>query len=251
MGCGSSSSSIATAVDGVPGTNSPKPARATIENVMTTVTEMRVLMVGLDTAGKTTILNKLKPGEAVTTVPTTGFNVETMTYKNINFTVWDVAGRAETRPLWRHYYPGVKAVIFVVDSTDRDRIDDTKDYDHSAREELQRLLAEDELRDADLLVFANKQDLPNAMSVNEVQDRLGLNKLRGRNWHIQPTSAPNGDGLLQGLDWLSAMLKKREEAEKAEAARALLRKWECPECCAENTEEDQACQMCGSPETAT
>ena len=170
--------------------------------------EMRILMVGLDAAGKTTILYKFKLGEVVTTIPTIGFNVETVSYKNINFTVWDVGGQDKIRPLWRHYYQNTQGVIFVVDSNDRDRIDDSKDYEHSAKEELQRMLAEDELRDAVLLVFANKQDLPQAMSVQEVTERLGLNKLRNREWFIQPTSAPTGDGLYQGLDWLSNTLTK-------------------------------------------
>merc|ERR1711945_50216 len=66
--------------------------------------EMRILMVGLDAAGKTTILYKLKLGEVVTTIPTIGFNVETVEYKNISFTVWDVGGQDKIRPLWRHYY---------------------------------------------------------------------------------------------------------------------------------------------------
>ena len=170
--------------------------------------EMRILMVGLDAAGKTTILYKFKLGEVVTTIPTIGFNVETVSYKNINFTVWDVGGQDKIRPLWRHCYQNTHGVIFVVDSNDRDRIDDSKDYEHSAKEELQRMLAEDELRDAVLLVFANKQDLPQAMSVQEVTERLGLNKLRNREWFIQPTSAPTGDGLYQGLDWLSNTLTK-------------------------------------------
>lgn len=167
-------------------------------------------MVGLDAAGKTTILYKLKLGEVVTTIPTIGFNVETVNYKKINFTVWDVGGQDKIRPLWRHYYQNTQGVIFVVDSNDRDRIDDSKDYEHSAKEELQRMLAEDELRDAVLLVFANKQDLPNAMKVNEVSERLNLDRLRNRQWHIQPTSAPTGDGLYEGLDWLSATLVKRK-----------------------------------------
>jgi len=130
--------------------------------------EMRILMVGLDAAGKTTILYKLKLGEVVTTIPTIGFNVETVEYKNISFTVWDVGGQDKIRPLWRHYYQNTQGVIFVVDSNDRDRIDDSKDYEHSAKEELNRMLSEDELREAVLLVFANKQDLPNAMKVQEV-----------------------------------------------------------------------------------
>jgi ADP-ribosylation factor protein 1 len=172
--------------------------------------EMRILMVGLDAAGKTTILYKLKLGEVVTTIPTIGFNVETVEYKNISFTVWDVGGQDKIRPLWRHYYQNTQGVIFVVDSNDRDRIDDSKDYEHSAKEELNRMLAEDELRDAVLLVFANKQDLPNAMKVQEVTERLGLNKLRNRQWYIQGASAPTGDGLYEGLDWLSNTLSKRK-----------------------------------------
>jgi small GTP-binding protein len=172
--------------------------------------EMRILMVGLDAAGKTTILYKLKLGEVVTTIPTIGFNVETVEYKNISFTVWDVGGQDKIRPLWRHYYQNTQGIIFVVDSNDRDRIDDSKDYEHSAKEELHRMLAEDELRDAVLLVFANKQDLPNAMKVQEVTERLGLNKLRNRQWYIQGSSAPTGDGLYEGLDWLSTTLKSRK-----------------------------------------
>uniref|UniRef100_A0A8V1A061 ADP ribosylation factor 1 n=1 Tax=Gallus gallus TaxID=9031 RepID=A0A8V1A061_CHICK len=112
--------------------------------------EMRILMVGLDAAGKTTILYKLKLGEIVTTIPTIGFNVETVEYKNISFTVWDVGGQDKIRPLWRHYFQNTQGLIFVVDSNDRERVNE-------AREELMRMLAEDELRDAVLLVFANKQ----------------------------------------------------------------------------------------------
>jgi ADP-ribosylation factor 1/2 len=92
-------------------------------------------------------------GEIVTTIPTIGFNVETVEYKNIQFTVWDVGGQDKIRPLWRHYFQNTQGIIFVVDTNDRERILEAKD-------ELQRMLNEDELRDALLLVFANKQDLP-------------------------------------------------------------------------------------------
>ena len=109
----------------------------------------------------------------VTTIPTIGFNVETVEYKNISFTVWDVGGQDKIRPLWRHYYQNTQGLIFVVDSNDSDRID-------AARDELHRMLNEDELRDAVLLVFANKQDLPNAMSASELTDKLGLQDLRNR-----------------------------------------------------------------------
>merc|ERR1719498_673742 len=111
--------------------------------------EMRILMVGLDAAGKTTILYKLKLGEVVTTIPTIGFNVETVDYKNISFTSWDIGGRGNMRALARHYYQGTEAVIMVVDSNDRDRIDD-------AREHLTTMMNEDELHDVPVLVYANK-----------------------------------------------------------------------------------------------
>jgi len=141
----------------------------------------------------------LKLGEIVTTIPTIGFNVETVEYKNISFTVWDVGGQDKIRPLWRHYFQNTQGVIFVVDSNDRDRISEAND-------ELQKMLSEDELRDAVLLVFANKQDLPNAMSVLEITERLNLQALRSRKWYIQATCATSGDGLYEGLDWLSNTL---------------------------------------------
>nr|BAN20471.1 ADP-ribosylation factor, arf [Riptortus pedestris] len=164
--------------------------------------QMRILMVGLDAAGKTTILYKLKLGEIVTTIPTIGFNVETVEYKNICFTVWDVGGQDKIRPLWRHYFQNTQGLIFVVDSNDRDRISE-------AEKELQNMLQEDELREAVLLVFANKQDLPNAMSPSDLTDKLGLKQIRNRQWYIQSTCATQGHGLTEGLDWLSNELAKK------------------------------------------
>ncbi|XP_034390812.1 ADP-ribosylation factor 4-like [Cyclopterus lumpus] len=163
--------------------------------------QMRILMVGLDAAGKTTILYKLKLGEIVTTIPTIGFNVETVEYKNISFTVWDVGGQDKIRPLWRHYFQNTQGLIFVVDSNDRERVAESS-------EELTKMLNEDELKDAVLLVFANKQDLPNALSVSELTDKLGLQSLRHKTWHIESTCATQGTGLYEGLDWLSKELSK-------------------------------------------
>jgi len=139
----------------------------------------------------------------VHTIPTIGFNVETVNYKNINFTVWDVGGQGKIRPLWRHYYQNTEAIIFVVDSNDRDRID-------AARDELHRLLSDDELRNSILLVFANKQDLPNAMNASEMADKLALHSLHARQWFIQSCCATSSDGLYEGLDWLATTLQKRK-----------------------------------------
>ncbi|KAA8593280.1 hypothetical protein FQN60_009396 [Etheostoma spectabile] len=108
-----------------------------------------------------------------------GFNVETVEYKNISFTVWDVGGQHIIRPLWRHYFTNTQGMIFVVDSNDPERIKEAVD-------ELHKMLEEDELRGVALLVFANKQDLPRAMS-----------------WSVQASCAVSGTGLVEGLDWLS------------------------------------------------
>ncbi|XP_065096891.1 ADP-ribosylation factor 4-like [Paramisgurnus dabryanus] len=163
---------------------------------------MRLLMVGLDAAGKTTILYKLKLGEVVSTVPTIGFNVDTVEYKNISFTVWDVGGQTKIRSLWRHYYQNTEGLIFVVDSSDHERIQE-------AAEELMMMLHEDEMRDVVVLVLANKQDLPKALPVHQLTDRLGLHSLNNKQWFVQPTCAVQGSGLYEGLDWLSDQLSKR------------------------------------------
>ena len=139
----------------------------------------------------------------MTTFPTIGFNVEIAQRKDISFTVWDVGGQDKIRPLWRHYYQGTQGLIFVVDSNDRDRVED-------AREELNKMLNEDEMRDAILLVFANKQDLPNAMPAAEVTEKLGLQSMRNRQWFIQSACATTGDGLYEGLDWLSRTLASKK-----------------------------------------
>merc|ERR550514_932720 len=137
---------------------------ASLRNLFTR-REARVLIMGLDAAGKTTILYKWKLGEIVTTIPTIGFNVEQIASRNFTITAWDVGGRDKIRPLWRHYYQGTTAVVFVVDSNDRERIAD-------ARDELHRMMSEDELAGASLLVLANKQDLPKAMTAGEIADQL-------------------------------------------------------------------------------
>ena len=164
--------------------------------------EMRILLLGLDAAGKTTILYQLKLGETVSTIPTIGFNVETVERKNINFTMWDVGGQDNIRLLWRHYYANAQGLIFVVDSSDEERID-------KAREELQYMMAEDELKDTVLLVLANKQDLPGAMTPSEMVERLSLTCLKGRKWNIQGCCGTTGDGLSEGLDWLGTNIASK------------------------------------------
>jgi len=162
--------------------------------------EMRLLMLGLDAAGKTTILYKLKLNQGVTTIPTVGFNVETVTYKNVKFNVWDVGGQDKIRPLWRHYFSGTQGLIFVIDSSDRDRIEE-------ARLELHRIINDREMKECLLLVFANKQDITGAMKPQEVTDSLKLSQLKDKIWFVVPSCATTGEGILEGLAWLSNNVK--------------------------------------------
>jgi ADP-ribosylation factor protein 1 len=157
---------------------------------------VRAVMCGLDAAGKTTILYRLSRrdgGEIVSTIPTIGFNVETWNSRSLDLVTWDVGGEDRIRPLWRHYQ-GCEGFVFVVDSNDRDRIDE-------AKTELHRSLREDELLDCCLLVLANKQDLPNSMSIHEVTDKLDLNSIK-QNWSIHPCCATTGEGVTEGFRWL-------------------------------------------------
>eukprot|EP00184_Porphyridium_aerugineum_P001663 CAMPEP_0184694058 /NCGR_PEP_ID=MMETSP0313-20130426/2122_1 /TAXON_ID=2792 /ORGANISM="Porphyridium aerugineum, Strain SAG 1380-2" /LENGTH=172 /DNA_ID=CAMNT_0027152277 /DNA_START=224 /DNA_END=739 /DNA_ORIENTATION=- len=156
--------------------------------------EVRILMLGLDNAGKTSILYRLKDGVHIKSVPTIGFNVETLEFNNITMQVWDLGGQASIRPYWRSYYQRQEAVIFVVDSTDRERM-------AIAQSELASLLDEDELEDAAVCIFANKQDVPDAMEVSEVAEAMGVNRLQDRTWTIIGTSALKGTGLEEGLTW--------------------------------------------------
>lgn len=165
-------------------------------------TQARILLLGLDAAGKTTILYKLKLNETVSTIPTIGFNVETLTpVKNLTLTVWDVGGQEKIRPLWRHYYQGTNGLIFVIDSSDIMRMQE-------AKEELYGIIDTEEFRDVPVLILANKQDLPNAMKASQMVHELGLTTLNKNPWHVQEACAKTGDGLYEGLEKLVKMVKE-------------------------------------------
>jgi len=165
--------------------------------------EVRMCMVGLDAAGKTTIMYRMKYGETPKTIPTIGFNVESLEYKKLKMTLWDIGGQDKIRILWRHYYENTGAIIYVVDASDIDRIDESA-------EELFKMLNEETLNGVPVLIYANKQDLPGALSPSEIIDKMGLKQIKGRDWTVQGASAVEGKGLNEGLDWMAnALLKKK------------------------------------------
>ena len=126
--------------------------------------------------------------------------METLQYKNIKFQVWDLGGQTSIRPYWRCYYPNTDAIIFVVDSVDSDRF-------VTARSELMAMLQEEDLKDAVLLIFANKQDMEGSKGAAQITEALGLTTIKNRQWSIQETSAAKGLGLFEGFDWLVASIK--------------------------------------------
>ncbi|OCB90218.1 GTP-binding protein [Sanghuangporus baumii] len=177
--------------------------------------EMRILFLGLDNAGKTTILKKLNNEDVMSVSPTLGFNIKTFIHGRYTLNIWDVGGQRTLRPYWRNYFEQTDAVVWVVDSSDRMRMSDCK-------EELYKLLTEDvrfsstfivfsltRLAGASLLIFANKQDISGAMTSTEIRDMLGLPSIRSHSWRIWSCSAMTGENLVEGLDWVVGDVAQR------------------------------------------
>ncbi|KAI0052622.1 ARF/SAR superfamily [Auriscalpium vulgare] len=164
--------------------------------------EMRMLFLGLDNAGKTTILKKLNNEDITSISPTLGFNIKTFVHGRYTLNIWDVGGQRTLRPYWRNYFEQTDALVWVVDSGDRLRMQDCK-------EELHNLLQEDRLAGASLLVFANKQDIQGSMTDTEIEQALDLPGIKSHEWSVVSCSAVTGKNLLQGLDWVVANIASR------------------------------------------
>ncbi|GLI58715.1 hypothetical protein VaNZ11_000468, partial [Volvox africanus] len=163
--------------------------------------ESRLLCVGLDASGRTSWLYFKVLGTVVTTIPTIGFNVETVKHSDCSITIWDVGGCDKIRPLWRHYFQETNGVVVFVDSNDRERVDEV-------RKEIRTLLEVPELRDAFFLIIANKQDLPNAMPPREVSERLQLPQIMAsRLWTCLPGELGNKQLVNAHFDWISMALR--------------------------------------------
>ncbi|CAF1019127.1 unnamed protein product [Rotaria sordida] len=139
--------------------------------------------------------------EVVHTSPTIGSNVEEVIFKNIRFLMMDIGGQESLRSSWQTYFAHTEYVILVVDSTDRERLPLTK-------QELFHMLQSEELRTASVLIFANKQDIKDAMSSAEISKQLCLTSIKDQAWHIQACCALTGEGLYQGLDWIASRVKR-------------------------------------------
>jgi len=170
-------------------------------------------MVGLDSAGKTTALYRLKLDSYLNTVPTIGFNCERVKgtrgkSKGVNFVVWDVGGQEKLRPLWRSYTRHTDGIIFVLDSVDHERFEE-------AKVELIRTVRSHDNLGVPLLVLANKQDLPGAKEPHEIESLMQLREtLHNSLFHVQPACAITGEGLDEGVEALYEMILKRRKLKK-------------------------------------
>lgn len=162
--------------------------------------EARILVLGLDNAGKTTILKTLSDEDIHTITPTQGFNIKTLSRDGFNLKIWDIGGQKSIRPYWRNYFDATDALIYVVDSADKKRHDECS-------EELDDLLKDDKMTGVPMLVFANKQDLVGAHTADEIADKLNLTLMRDRPWQIQACSAKQGTGLQEGMEWVMKQIK--------------------------------------------
>ena len=157
----------------------------------------RVLLVGLDAAGKTTLLFRLYAGKSLNTIPTVGFNVKTVPFQGLQLHVWDVGGQEQLREFWRHHFTGTQGLVFVVDAADRDRL-------VHARAEFERVVADEQLADAAVLVLANKQDAPGAVQPAELEQLLDIRRLcEHKKWTVRPTTLTSGDGVTEAFTWLA------------------------------------------------
>jgi len=164
--------------------------------------DARILMLGLDNAGKTTILKKMSDEDITNIAPTQGFNIKSVVQDGFKLNVWDIGGQQCIRPYWTIYFEASDALVYVVDSSDTKRLEESS-------AELTTLITEDKLAGIPLLVFANKQDLLQAVSSDEIAEKLSLADIKDRTWSIQAASAKTGDGLTEGMEWLVGKCNSR------------------------------------------
>ncbi|CBY18840.1 unnamed protein product [Oikopleura dioica] len=162
--------------------------------------ECRILLLGLDNAGKTTIVKKFSSEDITEVTPTQGFNIKSVNTNGFKLNVWDIGGQRRLRPYWSNYFENTDVLIYVVDSADIRRLQE-------AAEEFDDLLQEDRLSKVPCLVYANKQDLETAETSADVARELKLHKLKDRTFQIQPCSAKSGEGVKEGLEWVLKQVK--------------------------------------------
>lgn len=166
---------------------------------------MRILVLGLDNAGKTTIIKRLNGEDIAAVAPTLGFKITTFTYEPYTLNIWDVGGQKSLRSYWKNYFEATDGLVWVVDCADVGKLD-------VCVQELHELLKEERLAGASLLVLANKQDLPGALSSSDIERALRLPEIKTHNWTICAVSAVQDGDVSASFDWLVKDIKTRMHA---------------------------------------
>ncbi|TFK00568.1 translation initiation factor eIF-2B subunit epsilon [Platysternon megacephalum] len=166
--------------------------------------ELRIVLLGLDNAGKTTLLKCLASEEVSTITPTQGFNIKSVHSHGFKLNVWDIGGQRAIRPYWKKYLGNTDMLIYVIDSADKKRFEETG-------QELAELIEDESLTGVPLLVFANKQDLASAAPAAEIAEGLNLPTYRDRQWQIQACSALSGEGVQDGMNWICSQITSRKK----------------------------------------
>lgn len=157
--------------------------------------EMRILFLGLDNAGKSSVI-KAFMGQSIDDLsPTLGFEIKAVECLGYRLNCWDVGGQSTIRAYWRNYFEATDGVVWVVDSTDRERM-------ALCKQELDLILKQERLANSSLLIFANKQDVGGAMTAEEIRDALDLDKIERRHYSINPCSAATRAGIVEGITWI-------------------------------------------------
>ncbi|KAF5288643.1 hypothetical protein FQA39_LY15338 [Lamprigera yunnana] len=164
--------------------------------------DLRLLLLGLDNAGKTTLLKILAAEDISHITPTAGFNIKSVVSDGFKLNVWDIGGQKKIRPYWKNYFENTDVLIYVVDSADKPRLEETG-------LELYELLADEKLDNVPLLVYANKQDLPDSLTASALAEALGLPSIKNRAWQIQACTASEGVGVREGMEWACKSIKKK------------------------------------------
>eukprot|EP01040_Poterioochromonas_malhamensis_P008208 gene8208-8878_t len=159
--------------------------------------ELRILILGLDNAGKTTIMKRVLGEDHKEISPTVGFNIKTLEFNDYLLNMWDVGGQKSIRSYWRNYFEQTDGIIWVIDSVDRFRLEECKN-------QLRDILKQEKLAGSSLLIFANKQDLSGALTLEQISTFLDLSNedISGRHWTIISCSAMSGEGLIEGFEWI-------------------------------------------------
>lgn len=161
----------------------------------------RILLLGLDSVGKTTILYRMHLNQTLPTLPTIGFNVETLEpIEGLRLHVWDIGGQDKLRGIWKFYVKNCEGLFYVVDSSDRERI-------LLAKNELHNLLDFEDMKKIPVIIIANKQDIQGSMSLLDIEQAMKLNEIKNP-YFMYGTCATTGEGLLKAFSHMTEMIRE-------------------------------------------